>query len=251
MTWFSKFGRAEDTTDQEPNLSQKPCNERPGKFSDLSEFMTIEKGHTSKYVPGTQASVNTGHIIYINDLSGKDTRINDRVMLVLFDNYPFSFTCLSFCCHSDFGSQLDLSGESLFNSHALVCTDQGQQTNLSLPRLEINLRHDATPVSLQPHIYLNLREHWNIEREVEVVILGRVVKDSYKRLVPEIERLFSQSLMGADFIRDSGNPPASHRPESAEPERKRTHRREKNSEATGGRRKSSTLYRKGDERGVS
>jgi hypothetical protein len=100
-------------------------------------------------------------------------------MLVLFHSQPFSYTCLSFCCHSDF------SGETLHNSHALVCTDQDQQTALqpaqaqqpdtSLPRLEINLRHNATPFSLQPDIYLNLREHWNIEQEVQLVILKEIL----------------------------------------------------------------------------
>jgi hypothetical protein len=236
MNWFGQ-ARGAGKTGQESNLSQNSSNERPGKFPDLSEFMTIDKGYQLKDLPGTQAPVDPGHIVYIKDTSAKDTRINDRVMLVLFHNQPFSYTCLSFCCHSDF------SGETLHNSHALVFTDQGQQTapqpaqaqqpNIDLPRLEINLHHNNTPFSLQPDIYLNLREHWNIEQEVRLVILGRVEGNSYKRLVPEIEGLFYRSLAGADIVRDRGNPPAPNGQESAGLERKNSNRKDKVYVATG------------------
>lgn len=104
---------------------------------------------------------------------------------------------------------------------------QAPQPNTSLPRLEINLHLNNTPFSLQPDIYLNLREHWNIEREVQLVILGRVERNSYRRLVSEIERLFRQSLTGADIVRDSGNPPAPSRQESAGLERKNKNRKGK------------------------
>jgi hypothetical protein len=210
-------------TSQESNLSQNSSNERPGKFPELSEFMTIE-GYEPKDVPGTQAPVDPGHIIYIRDTSAKDTRINNRVMLILFHNRPFSYTCLSFCCDPDF------SGETLHNSHALVYTDQGQQTalqpaqaqqpNTRLPRLEIHLRHNNTPFSLKPDIYLNLREHWNIEQEVRLVILGRVERNSYKELVSEIKHLFHESITSADILRDSENPRVPNRRESAGREEK-------------------------------
>jgi hypothetical protein len=228
MNWLAPARSSEDAG-QESNLTQNSSNERPGKFPDLSEFMTIDKGHQPKYVPGTQAPVDPGHIIYIKDTSAKDTRINDRVVLVLFHNQPFSYTCLSFCRHSNF------SGETLHNSHALVCTDQGQQTapqpaqaqhpNTSLPLLEINLHHNTTPFSLQPDIYLNLREHWNIEQEVRLVILGRVERNSYQRLVPEIQRIFCDSLTGVEIVRDRGDPPAPIEQESAGPERKSSRRK--------------------------
>jgi hypothetical protein len=133
-----------------------------------------------------------------------------------------------------------------------VCTDQDQQTALqpaqaqqpdtSLPRLEINLRHNATPFSLQPDIYLNLQEHWNIEQEVQLVILGRVERNSYKRLVPEIERLFCRSLTGADIARDGRNPPAPNGQESAGLERKNSNRKDKVYVITGGKRRDSTVY---------
>jgi hypothetical protein len=245
MNWLSQTRGVEDA-DPESKLSQNSSNERPGKFPDLSEFMTIDKGYQLKYLPGTQAPVDPGHIIYIKDTSGEDTRINDRVMLVLFHNQPFSYTCLSFCCHSDF------SGETLHNSHALVCTDQGQQaalqpaqaqqSNASLPCLEINLRHNTPPFSLQPDIYLNLREHWNVEQEVQLVVLGRVERNSYKKLVPEIERLFCRSLVGADIARDSGNPPVSNGQESAGPERKNSSRKDKVYVATRKRRHSTSYW---------
>ena len=243
MNWLSQV-RGTGDAGQESNLSQNSSNERPGKFPDLSEFMTIDKEYQPKYVPGTQAPVDSGHVIYIKDISARDTRINDRVMLVLFHNQPFSFTCLSFCCHSDF------SGETLCNSHAFVCTDQGQQTapqpaqaqqsNTRLPHLKINLRHNTTPFSLQPNIYLNLREHWNIEREVQLLILGQAEGNSYKRLVPEIERLFCGSLAAA--VRDSGTPPAPNEQKSAGLERKNSNRKDKVYVATKGKRRDSTVY---------
>ncbi|ERF72330.1 hypothetical protein EPUS_06086 [Endocarpon pusillum Z07020] len=230
MNWLSQARGAGDTG-QESSLRQDSSNERPGKFPHLSEFMTIDKDYQPKDVPGTQAPVDSGHVIYIKDTSAKDTRINDRVMLVLFHNQPFSHTCLSFCCHSDF------SGETLNHSHALVYTDQGQQTapqlsqaqqpNIGLPRLEINLRHNNTPFSLQPDIYLNLREHWNVEQEVRFVILGRVERSSYQRLVPEIERLFCQSISGVDIVKDRGNPLPPNGQESASLERKKSNRKDK------------------------
>ena len=245
MNWITPPRGAGDAG-QESNLSQNSSNERPGKFPDLSEFMIVDEGYQPKYVPGTQTPVDPGHIIYIKDTSATDTRINDRVMLVLFHNQPFSYTCLSFCCHPDF------SGETLHNSHALVCTDQGQQTapqlaqaqdpNTSLPRLEINLRHNNTPFSLQPDIYLNLREHWNIEREVQLVILGRVERNSYQRLVPEIERLFRRSLTRTDIARNSGNPPAPNGQESAGLERKNSNRKDKVYVTTGRKRRESAVH---------
>jgi hypothetical protein len=245
MNWLAPARSSEDAG-QGSNLSQNSSNERPGKFPDLSEFMTIDKGHQPKYVPGTQAPVDPGHIIYIKDTSAKDTRINDRVVLVLFHNQPFSYTCLSFCRHPNF------SGETLHNSHALVCTDQGQQTapqpaqaqhpNTSLPLLEINLHHNTTPFSLQPDIYLNLREHWNIEREVQLVILGRVERNSYRKLVPEIERLFCRSLTASDIVRDSENPPASNGQKSAGLETKNSNRKDKISVTIRGKRRESATH---------
>jgi len=62
---------------------------------------------------------------------------------------------------------------------------------------------------------------------VQLIILGEVERDSYKRLVPEIERLFCQSLTGADIIRDSGNPPAPNGQESTGLEMKNSNRKEK------------------------
>jgi hypothetical protein len=231
MNFFSQ-GRSVGDADPEFKPHQSTSNERPGKFPDLSKFMVIDKGCQLKYLPGTQAPVDPGHIVYIKDTSREDSRINDRVMLVLFHNRPFTYTCLSFCCHSDF------SGETLHNSHALVFTDQDQQaapqpsqtqqSNASLPCIEIKLHLNTTPFSLRPDIYLNLREHWNVEQEVQLVVLGRVEQNSYyEKLVPEIKRLFCQSLDGSDIVRDSGNPPVSNRQESASPERKNSNRKDK------------------------
>lgn len=222
-------------------MGQNLSNERPGKFPDLSEFMTIE-GYQPKDEPGTQAHVDPGHIIYIKDTSAKDTRINNRVVLVLYHNRPFSYTCLSFCRHSDF------SGETLQNSHALVYMDQDQQTALqpaqaqqanttSLPRLGIHLRHNSTPFSIKPDIYLNLREPWNIEQEVQFVILGRVEPSSYRELVPKIGQLFLQSLTSTNIVQDSGNAPASNVQDCAGPKRKNSNQKDKGNVTTSPKRK--------------
>ncbi|KAF7502197.1 hypothetical protein GJ744_006754 [Endocarpon pusillum] len=106
-----------------------------------------DRGYQPNDVPGTQAPVDSGHVIYIKDKSAKDTRINDRVMLVLFYNKLFSYACLSFCCHSDF------SGETLRHSHALVYADDGQQTAPQSSQAQLR----RTIIGLRTHQNFELR----------------------------------------------------------------------------------------------
>ena len=195
---------------QEPHQDQSSSDDRPGKFSNLSEFMDVNNGLRPATVPGTRAHVDPGHVIYIKDRSA-NTRINNRIMLVLFHNQPFSYTCLSFCRHLEFDS------ETLRNSHAHVRKGSSQrgldqafqdlQVNTNLPSLKLKLSCSNIARAVQPDIYLNLREHWNIEQEVQFAILGRVETESYNRLKYDIQRLFCQSLFGANVVDASGNPP--------------------------------------------
>ena len=62
---------------------------------------------------------------------------------------------------------------------------------------------------------------------MRLVILGRVERNSYQKLVPEIERLFRQSIASADIVRDSENPPAPNRQESVGRERKKSNENDK------------------------
>ncbi|KIX00520.1 uncharacterized protein Z518_10660 [Rhinocladiella mackenziei CBS 650.93] len=194
-------------------------SERPGHFPDIGKFLIINPQDQNAFSSdslnwqlGHEANLHPRAVIYIQDKS-VNTRINDRVMLVLRKNKGGpSFTCLSFCWHNDLDfdepsqtmtHRQAVSGGSRSrqlpppqsqgrspHSHAL---DSDASIEPRLPSVEVELRVHGVS-GLQPHIYLNCEALWNVEREVNVAVLGKVSVSSFKAVVEHVKRLFCESL---------------------------------------------------------
>ena len=180
----------------------------PGKFHTLSQFLKDEDQYQDQQMPGELANIEPGDIIYINDtdcgncLNRCGSRINHRIMLVLYLNYPSSYTCLCFCRQPDFSDK-----KTLHDFHASVSvratertpqqSGQVHQADPSFLNLEIlkPTRH-SSPLVLNGQIYLNLQEHWTVQKSqpVQVTFLGKAEDNSFKELKPEILRIFSKAL---------------------------------------------------------
>ncbi|KIW30452.1 uncharacterized protein PV07_06194 [Cladophialophora immunda] len=210
---------------------------RPNHFHDLGDF--IESTDTSNadrdsritWASGYQERLTPGTIIYVKDKPG-NSRINDTVMLVLrrSTDTQSSLTCLSFCAHR--GRKL----ASLHKTHRLVVPPvQGPRTDPTLSRQQtptsantrgggLNLEDAEVELyingfRLKQELTLNCEELWNVEREVDVAVIGEVTASSFKEVVSHVKQLFVESLEQA--VKDSqGAVPAEATPTRSTPKNK-------------------------------
>ncbi|KIV83275.1 hypothetical protein PV11_05318 [Exophiala sideris] len=212
-----------------PHSPQQDVQRKPraGHFKDLSRFMIStstrhreEPQYFLNDLPwklGHDANLEPGTIIYIRDKSDS-TRICDRVMLVLRENTESSVTCLSFCWHPDLERREQ-------KTHVPVKTEQAATpptptTSPSAARsgaivvdprrlaVEVELHLRKEMFSSQRDVYLNCEELWNVEREVDVAVLGQVPLSSFKLVCDVVTRLFSASLKKAIEDIESPQSPA-------------------------------------------
>jgi len=162
---------------------------REGKFTNLNAFLSGDEdglNRISHYVPASQAELAPGHIVHIKDnKQGTETRIHDRVMLVIKNNAPVSMVCYAFCKHDP-----PLASTSDAQTHWLVCpSEEPPQTENPgcLPLLEVVLHYKLSPKS---DITINLRDPWNVEYEVEVAKLGVVPVKFYEAVRRRINHIF-------------------------------------------------------------
>jgi len=203
-----------------------PQQNRAGHFHDLSKFMaSADKTHREdpqfllnnlEWGLGHDAILVPGTIIWIKDKLAS-TRICDRVMLVLRKNTQSSMTCVSFCWHAD------LWQRELQETHLQVVptnTDSPQSATSptpprptassppnrgsggsavimeDLPRsnVEVDLFLKSQSFFPQSNVYLNCEELWNVEREVDVAVLGKVAGSSFRLVCDNAKGLFGASL---------------------------------------------------------
>jgi len=162
---------------------------RVGKFSALDTFLDGDENNVSKiqhYVPASQAELAPGHIIHIKDNStGYETRIHNRIMLVIKRNAPVSMVCYAFCRHDP-----PLASTSDAQTHWLVCQSGSPpqaENPAGLPLLEVALYYKLSPESDNT---INIRDPWNVEYEVEVAKLGIVPVESYREVRCAINKIF-------------------------------------------------------------
>ncbi|KIW98523.1 uncharacterized protein Z519_00184 [Cladophialophora bantiana CBS 173.52] len=212
---------------------------RPNHFHDLGDFIegtdasNPSRDLTLGWASGHEERLTPGTIIYIRD-NLANSRINDTVMLVLrrSTDTQSSLTCLSFCAHH--GRKLS----SLYKTHRLVVPPaQPARTVTPSPRQQgpviantrdggLNLR--GVEVELytngfrpKPELTLNCEELWNVEREVDVAVIGEVTAPSFREVVAHVKKLFCDSLDQA--VDNEDDPPAVQvTPASSAPARSRT-----------------------------
>lgn len=169
---------------------------REGKFTTLASFFsTADEGlqRVAHYAPATQAELAPGSIIHIKDnKAGVESRIHNRVMLVVRTNAPVSMTCYSFCKHDP-----PLSSPNDSRSHWLVYqtgTPPQAENPAGLQPLEAYLHYGLSPKS---DITINLRDPWNVEYEVEIAKLGNLTSSAYKAVRCCINELFCDESPGS------------------------------------------------------
>ncbi|EXJ75675.1 uncharacterized protein A1O5_00182 [Cladophialophora psammophila CBS 110553] len=196
---------------------------RPNHFHDLDDFIECTDGSNSSrdlrfgWASGHEERLTPGTIVYIRD-NLANSRINDTVMLVLrrSTDTQSSLTCLSFCAHR--GRKLS----SLYKTHRLVVPPaQPARTVTTSPRQPgpviantrdggLNLRRVEVELYTngfrpKPELTLNCEELWNVEREVDVAVIGEVTAPSFREVIAHVKKLFCDSL---DQAVDDGDDPS-------------------------------------------
>lgn len=143
---------------------------RPGKFTDLKDFMSVPQRYLTdelEYVPAVQARLEPSCIIHILD---RNSRLHNRVMLMIKDYGSFSMGCVSFCRHRP-----ALSSHNERQIHRLVRQSGAQKEGAVIPRMcTVEVELPWGDAQLSDGITINLQEIWNVEKEVNVAILGRM-----------------------------------------------------------------------------
>lgn len=193
------------------SLNYGSTSSRPGKFASLSEFAIPENQGPLGSTPNQSVHhdpiilnrIYVPHIIHIED-SDKNSRIHDRIMLVIRTNSPSSsMTCLSFCKHEN------VIDEEHCLDHAQVTTQTERQISTELAssyttieyfKLCISLEFDGYIQKPAKGVYINLKELWNIEstEAVKFAILGKVDPDHWPDACQKIIDVFSSSVGDLD-----------------------------------------------------
>lgn len=207
-----------------PQLRCEDRRDRPEYFVDIGHFLETNNANNLhlRWTPGYRARVTPRTIIYIKD-DPPDTRISDRVMLVLCKNKDTesSVTCLPFCRH------FDVKPETLHKTHRIVKeadpqsmgeatspTSRGPVVTNTRPSasksrfVEVDLSNCHVGSGPQPGLTLNCEEIWNVELNVNVAILGEVPASSFKEVVEDAKALFCTSLDQA--AKDDEDPSAAY-----------------------------------------
>lgn len=168
---------------------------REGHFASLNNFMVQDGGadiHLTKadYKEAATFTLQRGHIIHVLD---DDVHIDTRVMVVLRDGVN-NYTCLTMCFH---WQSLDPPD----HWRVAKAGDVGRRPPTdTLPQLTVKLqvaRPDGTVISTlkpKPNITINILESWNVQRQVHVVVLGKVEETSFRRLVDAHLKSYSRSI---------------------------------------------------------
>ncbi len=170
-----------------PYISDPPI--RNGKFPDLAQFMVMPDDTPPPPLRFRLASVvdlRPGWIIYIRD---QQTRLDQRVMLVLRESTA-GFTCVTFCLHWPPASP---------NDHWKVCSSTAPENRGESRRwnwLRVVLRPYGREPRLAPRddITVNISDLWNVENEVNVAVLGYVRERSMLKVVEAVKHHFRESL---------------------------------------------------------
>jgi len=221
------FNRGKDrSTPAEPPTDLDPCqttpsvrhgssSSRPGKFTKLSEFARPENQEPSNlntnqsvnHNPITLDRISVSHIIHIEDRD-PNSRIHDRIMLVIRTNPPSSVTCLSFCRHErviDDEHCLDhakLTTET--DSQSKIASTSSSSTTLDAEsdyfKLCVSLEYGGCKRRPMENAYINLKELWNIEyaEDVKFAILGKAVPSHWPDAREKIIQIFSSTVGDLD-----------------------------------------------------
>lgn len=158
--------------------SRRPeqTSRKPGKFHALQDFITFDDDsplHRTSYRLAHELDLQPGHIFHVGDSTS--SRIDKRVMLMIKAHCHSNITCIAFCAHtdeSDFVPGIHRQAQQYtadpnrveVHQHGLRRQTHEGIVELSLPRAS----------RLSEGITVNIHEMWNVEREVQVKVLGRV-----------------------------------------------------------------------------
>lgn len=203
---------APNTSDQHTTRSGK----QSGKFLTLTDFAIPQQllhGQTGnntstrsaarqqsqgsksvEYETHADRNLYLRDIVHIREEEQQDSRINNRVMLVLRKTDD-SFTCLQFCRHP----------EATFTGkyHSPVTTSQVQAgasartSSEALPAVQITLLDwNDTAHEPQQHIFLDLRGTWNVETAGRITFakLGYINVDCWEDVRIRAAQIFAKSL---------------------------------------------------------
>lgn len=181
---------------------------RPGKFTNLYKFARPEPSNrpaSGSEPVGAEQLVDykcissrglaVRHIIHIKDID-TNSRIHDRIMLVVREESGSAFTCLTFCTHSE----PEVIHETHCQDHARLISHAEEQEAHHQENQYFNLciilglgDRNWKP---QKDAYINLRELWHIESSdgVEFGVLGKACAQSWPRALEQIIHVFASSM---------------------------------------------------------
>lgn len=202
---------------QTPNIKMPISNngvvqrqhKREGHFASLNDFMTQEGGADieitntrDSYKEAATFTLQRGNIIHVLD---DDFQIDTRVMVVLRDGVN-NYTCLTMCFH---WQSLDPPD----HWRIVKAGDMGRRPpSDTLPQLGVKLqlgRPDGTIRTFKPkgNITINILESWNVQRQVHVLVIGKVEDASFKRLVDSHLKAYSRSIDSRAWLRPASPTP--------------------------------------------
>jgi hypothetical protein len=161
------------------------------------------------------ADIEPGDIIRVRDLHDLgnnlsfESRLHNRIFLVIRTNYDSgipSLTCLGFCQH-DAKVNLTVSPQFAASHVRVKCAHTGEGTKTTtegLSHLKVTLgrpnltrsSNPSTHVTPQPDVWLNIREHWNLDAQLGVIVLGQADDESFQEIAEQVVDLFGKTVLG-------------------------------------------------------
>ena len=180
---------------------------RPGHFPDLAKFAACDRPNVNLQTIETEeamgAGLKPGHIIRVQDWS-EESRLHNRVMLVIRTNrsdVSMSMTCLSFCRHGPRQRSLDFAREHapVVDGGSGAPPQAAQQNNMVPLRIVVGAEQSPAAIfQLQPNIWINVREIWNVDYGLRVAVLGDAEERSFEVLLTRVQQIFCSTLGDAD-----------------------------------------------------
>jgi hypothetical protein len=235
------------TTAGSPPTTTAKAKRGPGHFDSPGDFIKFEPRPAARNNRDQQSTliepfgdaiaihkshVGPGSIVFAKDQSG-NTRVDGRISVVMRRNVQASLTCFHFCKHPIAVDGLMHKTHRRVEVPGSHAENQGEPASiklggkLALDPVEIELSCSSSK-GLQPNIYLNCEEVWNIDSEVHVLTLGTVAPKSFDSLIRDICQLFQEpqkKISGARTAQAGGRDDIRDRRDSYLEEEEGVHRR--------------------------
>lgn len=172
-------------------------------FDTVWDFLKLVRGDRALAIRPTEARralLSVGDIIYIKD---DDSRLDNRVMLVLRDrDHTGCFGCLAMCRHYKPFEQLRHHWRvmPLERSNSTAEQDEADVREAETIEVRLHLQCPGTEqleLSLEPKTTINLWSLWNVEDNVNVTVLGSLTAGSRDAIGLKVAELVWSSLPGS------------------------------------------------------